>query len=128
MPVVSGFASTTIDCPDPVAQLRFYRELTGWRIVWESEEFCALSPDGSSFNCIGFQKIEGYEAPEWPSRERPQQVHLDFYVEDLDKGQDGALALGARAPETQPQPDRWRVLIDPAGHPFCLCPPPQTAA
>jgi hypothetical protein len=20
----------------------------------------------------------------------------------------------------QPSPDRWRVLIDPAGHPFCL--------
>lgn len=23
-------------------------------------------------------------------------------------------------PATQPAPDRWRVLIDPAGHPFCI--------
>lgn len=30
-----------------------------------------------------------------------------------------ALALGARLAD--PQPDRrWRVLLDPAGHPFCI--------
>jgi hypothetical protein len=28
--------------------------------------------------------------------------------------------LGARPAATQPAPDRWRVMFDPAGHPFCL--------
>ena len=23
-------------------------------------------------------------------------------------------------PELQPSPDLWRVLLDPAGHPFCI--------
>ncbi len=27
---------------------------------------------------------------------------------------------GATKPEYQPGADRWRVLTDPAGHPFCL--------
>ncbi|USY17364.1 hypothetical protein NE857_18635 [Nocardiopsis exhalans] len=30
------------------------------------------------------------------------------------------LGLGAHKPEEQPGGDRWRVLVDPAGHPFCL--------
>ena len=125
MPVVSGFAGTSIDCPDPGALLRFYQQLTGWQIAWESEEFSALSPDGSAFHCFGFQRVEDYRAPRWPGQERPQQFHLDFYVEDLDKAQEEAVGLGARAHEVQPQADRWRVLLDPAGHPFCLCVQPD---
>ncbi|QXQ29097.1 hypothetical protein STALF2_29655 [Streptomyces albidoflavus] len=29
-------------------------------------------------------------------------------------------ALGAARPEPQPLAERWRVLLDPAGRPFCL--------
>jgi len=29
-------------------------------------------------------------------------------------------ALGATTPEYQPG-ETWRVMLDPAGHPFCLC-------
>ena len=28
--------------------------------------------------------------------------------------------LGARQADSQPQPALWRVMLDPAGHPFCL--------
>jgi hypothetical protein len=31
-----------------------------------------------------------------------------------------AVALGATEASHQPDPDKWRVLIDPIGHPFCL--------
>ena len=30
------------------------------------------------------------------------------------------LELGALKCDVQPDPDRWRVYLDPAGHPFCL--------
>ncbi|MFE4255630.1 VOC family protein [Streptomyces sp. NPDC056910] len=30
------------------------------------------------------------------------------------------LELGASKPDQQPNEDRYRVLADPAGHPFCL--------
>lgn len=33
---------------------------------------------------------------------------------------EAALRLGARRAAEQPDPDRWRVMLDPAGHPFCL--------
>jgi hypothetical protein len=32
-----------------------------------------------------------------------------------------AIRLGARQADQQPRPRRWRVMLDPAGHPFCLC-------
>jgi catechol 2,3-dioxygenase-like lactoylglutathione lyase family enzyme len=121
MAIVSGYASASIDCPDPAALLDFYQKLTGWKTVFVSEEFSAISPDGGPVNGLGFQRVEHYRAPEWPGHERPQQFHLDFYAPDLDKAQQEAVGIGARLASVQPQPDRWRVLLDPAGHPFCLC-------
>jgi len=50
----------------------------------------------------------------------PQQLHLCFDVADLDEAEAELLALGAGRPDEQPDEARWRVLTDPAGHPFCL--------
>jgi hypothetical protein len=47
-------------------------------------------------------------------------MHFDISVTDLDRAAARALALGAKQAEHQPAPDLWRVLVDPAGHPFCL--------
>jgi Glyoxalase-like domain len=47
-------------------------------------------------------------------------MHLDIQVNDLDAAIADAVGLGARVAEFQPQ-DNVRVLLDPAGHPFCLC-------
>ena len=47
-------------------------------------------------------------------------MHLDFQVGDLESAQDEAVALGATVAAEQPNAS-VRVLLDPAGHPFCLC-------
>jgi hypothetical protein len=41
-------------------------------------------------------------------------------VRDLDEAEPEVLALGATKPEHQPGTS-FRVFLDPAGHPFCLC-------
>jgi hypothetical protein len=46
-------------------------------------------------------------------------MHLDLEVDDLEGAVADALALGAALAVDQPQDD-VRVLLDPAGHPFCL--------
>jgi hypothetical protein len=46
-------------------------------------------------------------------------LHLDLEVDDLEAATDYALSVGAELAEVQPQED-VRVLLDPAGHPFCL--------
>jgi len=47
-------------------------------------------------------------------------MHFDFQVGDLDGAVADAVALGASLAQTQPHA-AVRVLLDPAGHPFCLC-------
>lgn len=69
-----------------------------------------------------FQRAAGYEPPIWPpvpGRQRTM-MHLDIEVDDVDSSTADALALGARLADFQPR-ESMRVLLDPAGHPFCLC-------
>jgi Glyoxalase-like domain len=46
-------------------------------------------------------------------------MHLDIEVDDLDAAIAHATELGATVATHQPQ-EHVRVLLDPAGHPFCL--------
>jgi hypothetical protein len=46
-------------------------------------------------------------------------MHLDIEVEALDSAVADAVEAGATVTDHQPQDD-VRVLLDPAGHPFCL--------
>jgi len=65
------------------------------------------------------QRVANYEPPTWPNA---SIVHLDLTAGDaVDEPTQRALALGARLADPQPDP-RWRVLLDPAGHPFCITP------
>ena len=70
---------------------------------------------------IVFQQAEGYVPPVWPPAEGSQRtmMHFDFQVGDLDSAVNEAKELGAELAADQPQA-HVRVLLDPAGHPFCL--------
>lgn len=46
-------------------------------------------------------------------------MHLDIQVDDLEQAVTYALSVGATQADFQPQHD-VRVMLDPAGHPFCL--------
>lgn len=46
-------------------------------------------------------------------------LHLDIGVRSLHAAVEDAVALGAVLCDYQPQHD-VRVMLDPAGHPFCL--------
>lgn len=69
---------------------------------------------------LWFQHAPDHRPPVWGDPDRPQQIHLDFLVDDLDAAEPAVLALGARLLEGSPKPVGWRVYADPVGHPFCL--------
>lgn len=108
----------SIDTPDAAASAAFYAALLGWETVAEGDGY-AMIGDGST--SIGFGTIDDYLAPSWPDT-GAKQFHLDLRVDDLAGATDRAVALGATRPDHQPG-EGWTVMIDPAGHPFCLCPP-----
>jgi hypothetical protein len=114
---IARLAAVSLDSADPGGLAGFYRELLDLEVFFESETFVALKGAGI---LITTQMVEDHRPPDWPASEIPKQVHLELAVTDLDAAEAQALAIGAVKPETQPAPDTWRVLLDPAGHPFCI--------
>jgi len=116
----NDYWGVVLDAPDAHALARFYSELLGWRIVKEEEHDVTIAPpDGVAY--LAFQTERHFVRPVWPATEGRQQMqlHLDFEVSDLEEAVAHAAELGAELPSFQPQ-DNVRVMVDPAGHPFCL--------
>ena len=116
---IAGWPTYVLDCPDARALADFYSALTGLPVEYDPEDDWAELENGRRAT-LAFQEVADYTPPQWPGQEIPQQAHLDFYVEDLDAGEAAVLELGARKHDVQPGTS-FRVFLDPAGHPFCLC-------
>jgi catechol 2,3-dioxygenase-like lactoylglutathione lyase family enzyme len=116
---VGRLGATSIDCPDPAVLADFYGALLGMRRLVESPDGNVIAiSDGA--RTLAMMRVDDYVPPTWPGPGQLQQMHLDVSVTDLDRAVEQALALGARLADHQRDPSRWRVLFDPAGHPFCL--------
>jgi len=115
--------STVLGSPDPAGLADFYRQLLGWKLRDDEPDWIELwAPDGGA--ALAFQLEGGHVPPTWPGRpgDQQMQMHLDIEVDDLVAATAHATALGASLADEQPQDD-VRVLLDPAGHPFCLFAP-----
>jgi len=106
--------AVSLDCSEPQRLAAFYLALLGGRQLWAKESSVGIEVSGA---VLVAQRVEGYLPPVWPGT---SIVHLDLTADDIDVAAERAVGLGATWPE-QPDP-RWRVLLDPAGHPFCLTP------
>jgi catechol 2,3-dioxygenase-like lactoylglutathione lyase family enzyme len=135
--VRTRLSGPVIGCADAFELAEFYASLLGWIVVDRSEKVpgaWALVRSPSGEQKVEFQREEPFVPPVWPTVAGEQQMgmHLDIGVEvrswDLGPeamraGIDFAVSLGARLAEHQPQAGRGvSVMLDPAGHPFCLFP------
>lgn len=118
---IASMRSIVLDCPDPQALARFYGALLDWKQIDADDQWVTLSDGGTVRIC--FQRATDYQPPRWPDPGHPQQLHIDVTVTDVETAEVEVLALGATKADTQPaEPDdQFRVFLDPAGHPFCLC-------
>jgi predicted enzyme related to lactoylglutathione lyase len=109
-----------LEAPDPLALATFYSRLFGWDIAKQDPSGAAIQVPGTS-SYLAFQSSPDFVAPVWPAAGGHQQImmHIDVAVDDLDAAVAAAVELGASVHEHQPQDD-VRVLVDPAGHVFCL--------
>jgi Glyoxalase-like domain len=106
-----------MDCADPHALAAFWASMLGGEILLETDSTVIVLTEWTWLSAL---KVDDYVPPTWPDGEVPKQIHLDLAVDDLDAAAAEAVRLGARLTDAQPGTDRWRVLLDPAGHPFCL--------
>lgn len=104
----------SLDCADPDELAEFYLRLLGGEVLWRKHSSVGVrTPDV----LLVMQRVADHTPPTWPGA---SIVHLDLTAGDaLDEPEAFAIGLGARPAEPQSDP-RWRVLLDPAGHPFCI--------
>lgn len=114
---IARFPTIVLDCADPGALATFYGTMLDWPVTVEPGWTEIRSEHGQ---CLCFQQVADYRPPTWPGQEQPQQMHLDVVVDDLDVAEAAVIELGATKAEHQPG-TTFRVFLDPAGHPFCLC-------
>lgn len=116
----SGWVGTVLGTPDPPGLARFYAAVLGGELDDGDPEFVTLHTPGTT-TYLAFQLEEEHVAPAWPAGPGAQQmqVHLDVGVLDVVAAVEQVQGLGGTLADFQPQQD-VRVMIDPAGHPFCL--------
>ena len=112
-----------LDAPNAAELADFYARLLGWRVFNEDggDSWASVAPSEDAGYNLAFQTEPNYVRPVWPSEPgRPQMMmHLDIEVDDLADAVAYAHEVGAELASYQPQ-ESVRVMLDPAGHPFCL--------
>jgi catechol 2,3-dioxygenase-like lactoylglutathione lyase family enzyme len=121
VPPALRWTGVCIDCADAEEMADFYGRLLGWEVRdRDGQGWIAMRDPGGRTDLL-FQAEPAYRAPVWPEQPTGQDkmLHFEIKVDDLDAAVAHAVASGARVAEHQPRP-RVRVMLDPAGHPFCL--------
>jgi hypothetical protein len=114
---------------------RFYSKLLSWPYIREEEPgpgeppdagyALVCPPDGVAEPALNFGYDPNHRRPVWPTvpGEQTPTIHLDVTVDDLDAAVAWAIECGATLPDFQSRPGEHRTMLDPEGHPFCLCLP-----
>jgi len=119
------WTTVCIDCDDAERLAAFYCRLLGWQVTARGGNGWVQARDPVGGVGLNFQAEDWYEPPTWPESpgDQAKMLHFEIMVNDLDAAI--ALAVDAGASIAEHQPDdrdrsRLRVMLDPAGHPFCL--------
>jgi glyoxalase superfamily protein len=116
--MTTTIAMITLDCAEVTPVADFWKAALGYeQVAGDGENYAMLKGGGGP--AVGLGKVEDYEPPAWPNPHGSKQFHLDLAAEDIDAETDRLVGLGATLAEPQPG-ETWRVLLDPAGHPFCV--------
>lgn len=119
------WTTLTIDCADAEALGAFYARLLGWEVAARDGAGWLQLRDPEGGIGLNIQAEVAYEPPVWPERpgQQAKMMHMEILVDDLGVAVAQVLAVGGREAPHQPHDrdrERLRVMLDPAGHPFCL--------
>ena len=119
------WTTVCIDGRDAESLADFYCRLLGWQITardghgWVQAWIPMAASGSTSRRRRGIARRHGPRN----QHEQAKMLHFEILVDDLEAAVADAVAAGATvAPHQPPDRDesRLRVMLDPAGHPFCL--------
>jgi catechol 2,3-dioxygenase-like lactoylglutathione lyase family enzyme len=122
-----------LDCYDVEQLAAFYSTILGWEVWYRDtpetsqggQGWISLrNPDGGIG--LSFQAEEWYEPPKWPEETGAltKMMHFEISVDDMESAVAEVIEAGGSLAPWQPDdrdPKQLRIMLDPAGHPFCLC-------
>jgi catechol 2,3-dioxygenase-like lactoylglutathione lyase family enzyme len=117
--------SINIDCTYTKKLRDFYAQLTPWD---QNFHWTALVAENGMV--VHFMQCDfDYIPPVWPEEpgKQQKQMHFNFQVDDLSAAVEEAIKLGATKAAAQyggnpcDGEEHFVTMIDPEGHPFCLC-------
>ena len=111
----------SIDCVHPKETRDFYAALTGWEACVAYGCPAVVADNGLVILFMGCDF--DYIPPVWPEEDGKQQkqMHFNFQVDDLPTAVEEATLLGATKAADQYGGAHFVTMLDPEGHPFCLC-------
>jgi predicted enzyme related to lactoylglutathione lyase len=119
------WTAITLDCADAEQLAAFYSRVFGWEITARDGVGWIQLRDPDGGVGLNIQAETTYAPPVWPEHADAQakMMHFEVLVDDLDAAVRLVLESGGDQARHQP-PDRdqarIRIMLDPAGHPFCL--------
>lgn len=127
-----NWGGVCIDCADAEELAEFYGRLLGWEVTARDTPDSRKGGSGwismrdpAGGVALSFQAEEWYQPPVWPEEPGAQakMLHFEIAVDDLEAAVAYAIVAGATVAPHQPEDrdqSQLRVMLDPAGHPFCL--------
>ena len=123
--------TTVVDCQDAAAQARWWAEVLGWRIAYESDDEVVLVPPHAFDTSRVVPREERGPGlvfvPVPEDKQHKNRLHVDLAPgpDDDQEGEvDRLIGLGAtRVDVGQPADASFVVLADPEGNEFCVLSP-----
>ncbi len=116
---IGRWSSVQVDCADPVALAAFWARVLGTEVLdtfGNPAHYVVLGPTAPGGPWMSFHRV-----PE--AKITKNRLHMDIYVEDLDRATALVERLGGEgpsAPDLEEYGFTWRVVADPEGNEFCL--------
>lgn len=105
----------TLDCADSQASATFWSGLLGWAVAHAETDYAMLTGPSHALGSGGWRTTS--RQPGRTSTAASSSTSTSR--SPISTAAEAAVELGATLPVDQPG-ETWRVLLDPAGHPFCL--------
>jgi hypothetical protein len=109
--MASRWYSLVVDCQDPARLGRWWAEVLGQKVVFESVDEVVVA--GDNHPGLVFVPVPEHKAGK-------NRLHLDLNPDDQDAEVERLLDMGARHMDVGQGDKPWVVLADPEGNEFCV--------
>jgi hypothetical protein len=109
--MTSRWYSVVVDCSDPARLGRWWAEVLGYKITFESVDEVVIAGDGHP-------GLVFVPVPE--TKTAKNRLHIDLNPDDQDAEVERLLDMGARHIDVGQGKQPWVVLADPEGNEFCV--------